>query len=357
MALSRSPSPRLPDAEHYQHDDTLVTAEARAWMSDFHAEVELARRLQAQKAATSEIMTGKTEAEPEPARAERRLAPWEVLSRRTPTPPVKGGTGHDVSADAIREALEAKRTEFYLQPIAGMKDRKVRFYEGLTRLRDARGKVIMPAVYLPLAMKAGLACDIDNLLMLRCLRVLESFKARKYDFGVFCNFSRQALQNQGFYRPFLELMEKRRDLADSLIFEFSQDVLNAFGQSELNNLIGLADLGFHFSLDNVHDLNMNFEKLHQLGFRYIKVDSDILLKGEDRAGMNFVTVLLAQQVRESGLKLIAQKLEIQDNADILFNYGLRLGQGYLFGKPRLIRPPAAPRTVANPAPQRRRATG
>jgi len=342
MTPAKAPSPPLLDAERYQHDDTLVTAEAKAWLNDFHAEVELARRLRERKETAGNA----------PARAQKRLAPWEVLTDPVAEQPAPGKTApEETDIKQIRDALEANRTEFYLQPIAGLKDRKVKFYEGLTRLRDARGQIIMPSVYLPPAIKAGLVCEIDNLLVLRCIKVLESFRARNYDLKVFCNFSQHALHNMAFFLPFRNRMEKRRDLARSLIFEFSQEVLNALGPGELKNLLSLADLGFRFSLDNIHDLSINFEKLHRLGFRYLKVDGDILLKGEDHAGLNFVTVLLAQQIRESGLKLIAQRLEIQEIADTLYNYGLRLGQGYLYGKPRLIRPPA------RRSPQRRAANG
>jgi len=327
---SASSSRSLPDTERYQHQDTLITAEAKAWLSEFHTEA----RLSAQG-------PDKTVHPPEPERAQRRLAPWEVLT--APVAPRRNtveNSSEETATEQIREVLEANRTEFYLQPVASLEDRKVKFYEGLTRLRDARGQIIMPAVYLPLATKAGLASEIDNLLAMRCIKVLESLRARHYDLGVFCNFSQHALGNMAFFTPFRTLMEKRRDLAPSLIFEFSQETLNALGTGELKNLISLADLGFRFSLDNIHDLNIDFIRLHKLGFRYLKVDGDILLKGQDREGMNFVTVLLAQQIRESGLKLIAHRLEIQEMADTLHTYGLRLGQGYLYGKPRLIRPAA-----------------
>ena len=47
--------------------------------------------------------------------------------------------------ETIRRSLEENRVDLYLQPTVSLPQRKVRFYEALSRLRSEDGTVIMPA--------------------------------------------------------------------------------------------------------------------------------------------------------------------------------------------------------------------
>ncbi len=339
MTFAKNRPFSLPRSKRYQHDDKSVTDEQKAWLSAFHSGVKIPRKVHAGSAEKlPEVIENTADA---PRRAERRLAPWEALAGHADAAMADHGAGNEAQMQAVRSAIKNNRTEFYLQPVVRLDDRKVKFYEGLTRLRDAQGKIIMPATYLPIAESAGLGVKIDNMLLLRSINVIENFIRKKYWLGVFCNFSKHALRNLGRFGPFKPYLAAKTSLSGYLVFEFSQAVLDSFDGIELQNMKALARLGFRFSLDNITRLDMDFQKLFLLGFRYLKVDGDILSDGRDRNGMHFVTVSLAAEMRRAGLQLIAHKLETREMAEVLLNYDIPLGQGYLYGKPRLIRPPAA----------------
>ncbi len=339
MTLAKNSQFSPSGSERYQHGGKSITAEQKAWLSAFNNGMKILGKVPAGNAGkSSEIIENTADAS---HRAERRLAPWKILAGHASAAAVDHAPGNEAQIQAIRSAIENNRTEFYLQPVVQLDDRKVKFYEGLTRLRDANGKIIMPATYLPIAERAGLGIRIDNMLLLRSINVIDSFIRKKYRLGIFCNFSKHALRNLGRFEPFKPYLAAETHLSSHLIFEFSQAVLDSFDEVELRNLKALARLGFRFSLDNITRLDMDFNKLFLQGFRYMKVDGDILRDGCDRAGMCFVTLSLAGEMRLAGLQLIAHKLETREMAEILLNYDIDLGQGYLYGKPRLIRPPAA----------------
>ena len=69
--------------------------------------------------------------------------------------------------DTIRASLEENRVDLYLQPIVSLPQRKLRYYEALSRLRAEDGSVIMPAQYIKVAAPAGLMSVVDNLLLFR----------------------------------------------------------------------------------------------------------------------------------------------------------------------------------------------
>ena len=47
-----------------------------------------------------------------------------------------------VNAETVLQAIEAHRIDLYLQPIVTLPQRKVRYYEALSRLRTDEGEVV-----------------------------------------------------------------------------------------------------------------------------------------------------------------------------------------------------------------------
>ena len=107
--------------------------------------------------------------------------------------------------ETIRACLEENRVDLYLQPIVSLPQRKLRFYEALSRLRAEDGSVIMPAQYIKVAAPAGLMWVVDNLLLFRCVQIVRRLTQKSRDIGVFCNISGDTLADAEFFPQFLEL--------------------------------------------------------------------------------------------------------------------------------------------------------
>ena len=94
---------------------------------------------------------------------------------------------------AIKNALEENRLDIYLQPMVTLPQRKVRFYEAVTRLRDDKDQILTADDFIATAEAAGLIGRIDHMVMLRCVQVLRRLMVRNKDVGVFCNVSAATL--------------------------------------------------------------------------------------------------------------------------------------------------------------------
>lgn len=237
----------------------------------------------------------------------------------------------------IRHSLEENRVDLYLQPIVVLPQRKTRYYEALTRLRDSGGEVIMPSSYLRIAETAGIMPMIDNLLLFRCVKVVRRLTERNRDVGVFCNISAHSLLDAEFFPHFLEFIKQNEELSGSLIFEFSQATVNGAGPLEIESMSMLHDLGFEFSMDNVNVLDFDYQMLADRGFRYVKVDSHTLIDGMAGAGAQIHSADLKTLLGRYGIQLIAGKIETERDVVTLLDYEVGLGQGYLFSEPRLVR--------------------
>ena len=239
--------------------------------------------------------------------------------------------------EVIRASLEENRVDLYLQPIVTLPQRKLRYYEALSRLRAEDGSVIMPAQYMKIAAPVGLMSVVDNLLLFRCVQIVRRMMQKSHEIGVFCNISGDTLADAEFFPQFLEYMHHNRDLAGHIVFEFDQGSLATVGAKGEENLSYLASLGFALSMDHVSTLALDFARLHALGFQFIKVRAGTLMNGMAGAGSAVAAEDLKKLLARHGLSLIAEHVESEKSVVQLLDFNVDFGQGYLFGGPRAVR--------------------
>lgn len=294
-----------------------------------------------------------------------RQAPHEPTLRR-----------HQSAAllDTVREALAENRVDLYLQPVVGLPQRRTVFYESYSRLRDATGRVMMPAEYLAVAEPEGLVTSIDNLLLFRCVQIVRRLAKQDRKVGIFCNISIASLADESFFPQFLDLLAANRDLSGALIFELGQAAFDARGSVEARNMGKLADLGFRFSLDKVTDLDIDFQDLARSDVKFLKIAApfllDELVETDEGLILRSLPDLAAQDfaslTRRYGVEIVAEKVESERQIVDILELDIAYGQGHLFGEPRAIRdavlaeadaPAAEPARYDEPPPRTRGGVG
>lgn len=269
--------------------------------------------------------------------------------------------------EAVRDALMDNRVDLYLQPIVGLPQRRTVYYESFSRLRDAGGRVIMPAEYLKVAEPAGLMTAVDNLLLFRCVQIVRRLAKQNRRIAIFCNVSLRSLGDDVFFPQFLELMTANQDLAGSLIFELGQKAFEQRTALEARNMAKLADLGFRFSLDKIVDLDLDFQDMTRADVKYVKIDAqrliDELVEQDGRMVFRSLPDLAAEDfaklTQRFGVEIIAEKIENERQVIDVLELDVAYGQGHLFGEPRAIKDSilAEAGTPAPPQGQRRAAAG
>lgn len=239
--------------------------------------------------------------------------------------------------DIVREAIDHDRVDLYLQPIVSLPQRKHRFYECFSRVRDADGKLIGPERYLKIAEDAGLIAAIDNILLIRCIQLVRKMQKRKRNLGFFVNISAHTLKDTSFFGEFLRFMGENTDLAPHMIFEFVQADVADIPADTAAKLHQLGEMGFRFSLDRVGRLDLNYAELSRRYYRYIKFDIATLLAhlGEDGGAENMRE--FKSMLESFAIDAIVERVEDESDLIEVLDYGIDYGQGFLFGEPRPAR--------------------
>jgi cyclic-di-GMP phosphodiesterase, flagellum assembly factor TipF len=244
--------------------------------------------------------------------------------------------------NAVKSAVEENRLDIYLQPLVSLPQRKVRFYEAVTRLRDDRDEIITADDFIGIAEAAGLIGRIDHMVMLRCVQVLRRLMVRNKEVGIFCNVAAATLGNPAIFAQCLDFLEANRALAPSFVLEFKQATFRKLGPVEAENLAALAQRGYRFSIDHVTDLRIEPRELADRGVRFIKVPAALLLDQRQMSASDIHPSDLSDLLGRFGIDLIAERIEGERAVVDLLDYDVRFGQGFLFAQPRPLRPEGAP---------------
>jgi cyclic-di-GMP phosphodiesterase TipF (flagellum assembly factor) len=240
----------------------------------------------------------------------------------------------DELVDIVRQSIERSRIDLYLQPIVTLPDRKLRYYEALTRIRTKAEGLILPGTFIPVAERSGLMPLIDNVMLVKSVQTLRRLPEGSKIKGIFCNISVHSLLDADFFPELVEFMEENSNLSDSLYFEVSQQAIRGLSSNELESLNTLGALGFRFSLDHVADLDVDFAALRDRHFRFVKIEAATFLRGMEETGARAAD--LRNALEPFGLELIVEKVEDEESVAKVMDYGIELAQGYLFAEPKPI---------------------
>lgn len=342
-----------------KHQDEIQRLEAGASEQAAHlgSEVKVFETLMRQFAESmvkrvQGVEMAQAEAATEMRKVEQRLSQMRAPSAAAPRKAEAAMPAAPKSEmlDVIQRALIDNRVDLHVQPIVGLPQRKLKFYEALSRLRAPDGRTIMPAQYLAVAEEAGLMSTVDNLLLFRSVQFIRRLTARQRDVGVFCNVSLASLTDAQFFPQFVDFMRAHRDLIDQIVFELPQSAYDAMGPGEEASLAELSKLGFSFSMDHVTSLNFDLVAMRRRGVRFVKVAPSVLLAPGAREVDGIAIEDLRPLLARNGIALIGERIETERQVVDLLDFEIDYGQGFLFGEPRAVKDDAADALPAAAAP-------
>ncbi|MEE2929761.1 MAG: EAL domain-containing protein [Pseudomonadota bacterium] len=328
---------RLDALESAQHSEKqrIDVVEARTTAVETTVKQELTER---RDALVSEMRQLETLIERLSRSFETKLADAETAGEVAPQ--------EDAVLRRVKDALEDGRVDLHLQPIVSLPQRRVSFYEGFTRLRDADGSLILPADFLDAARRANLLGVVDNMMLYRSVEVVRRLAARDRRVGVFCNVSSHSLEDPHFFPFFLSHLEQNRDLAGALIFEIRSSRFEHRSRQMREAMERLTALGFRFSIDHAESIELDLPRLQDAGIRFVKIKGGTLIdqlrdpfgpRPNSAADRKLSGEEVAPVCSRYGVTLIAEKIEEEVSVVEVLEYGIPYGQGHIFGAPRPIK--------------------
>ena len=241
------------------------------------------------------------------------------------------------SVAVINRALEHDRFELHAQPIRATRspaEAPPTHMEVLVRMRDDRGAMIAPGLFLPAAERFGLAPRIDRWVIRHtcewfashrdCLALIELCSI---------NISGQSLADQQL-QAFIEQQFTAHKLSPAkFCFEITETAAIASITHAQQFITGLKQRGFRFALDDFGSGLSSFAYLKALPVDIVKIDGifvrNIALDRLDEAMVRSI----AEVARIMDKTTVAEFVEGPQQAEVLTRLGIDYLQGYGIGKP------------------------
>ena len=236
----------------------------------------------------------------------------------------------------IAEAIAAERIEVLLQPIHALSESRPRHYEVSIRLRMADGAGVEQSEFSRIAKGSGLMPRLDAARMLRAARVARRLGERGRQGSVLTALAGESLTDGDFLDS--AALQPGSDGRISLVLSFTQSDVRTFTPVHAEAVGTMAASGFGFALEDVTDLDMDFGALKAMGFEFVKLDAPLFLEGLPTSSGRIPASDICRYLAEFGLTLIVGRIEDDWLLARILGFGVLLGNGTLFGGPKLVKP-------------------
>ncbi len=244
---------------------------------------------------------------------------------------------------AVDQALNEKRVMPFYQPIVTMADGSIHGLEALARIKLDNGKIVSAGQFQSALSDPNVAFRLTDQ-MLKCVA---SDMRGWIDAGKTISHVAINLSSADFYRS--DLDQRISDAFESvgvplsnLVLEVTENVLMGGKEDKVAKLTEqLRKKGMLIALD---DFGTGFASLtHLIRFPVdvIKIDKSFVDNMLTDRPSQLVVELLVDLSRKLGAKIVAEGIELQDQADRLRELGCAYGQGYYFGRPSDVATTAA----------------
>ncbi|HYE50178.1 MAG TPA: EAL domain-containing protein [Azospirillaceae bacterium] len=226
---------------------------------------------------------------------------------------------------ALRATLKERAFVLHFQPIVSLADRSVHHYEALVRFDGGS-----PGETVAFAEQVGIVEDLDLAVVEEALAALDRVPDGP---GVAINVSGRSLAGDLFRMELMRTARAQQRRAGRILFEITES-------AEITDLGGInrfvqdiRALGFKVCIDDFGAGAASYQYLRALQVDHLKIDGayvkELLDSQKARAFVRSMVTLAC----ELEMSAIAEMVETEQQAAKLAEYGVRYGQGWLFGKP------------------------
>jgi diguanylate cyclase (GGDEF)-like protein/PAS domain S-box-containing protein len=235
----------------------------------------------------------------------------------------------------LRKAVELNQFRVYYQPIVSLRNGQIVGFETLSRWQRPES-LVMPGEFIAVADETGIILAINRQLLYEACQQLRSWQELfPSDPPLTVNVN---ITSKQFAQPDLAsqigntLQETGLD-PGCLNLEITETIAMGDADRSAVVLTELKALGVHLDIDDFGTGYSSLSRLQRFPVDRLKVDRSFVSRMDtdvDTREIVRIIVMLAHGLR---LKVVAEGVETQAQADLLRDIGCELAQGYLYSKP------------------------
>ncbi len=231
----------------------------------------------------------------------------------------------------VRNAVEAREVEMFLQPLVQADSHKLVGAEALARIRLPDGTVLPPDVFIPVAEKSGLINLLGEQMFEKACEFVSKYDMKAMGLSwINVNLSPLQFLKCDLCDRFSAILNKYKVHASQIHLEITEEAMIDYAilKKQIQNM---KSTGFKFVLDDFGSGYSNVTRLKHYPFINIKLDMEVVwdyFKTHEE-----IIPALVKAFKDTGFTVTAEGIENFDMARGMSTLGCDYLQGYFFSKP------------------------
>lgn len=235
---------------------------------------------------------------------------------------------------ALRAAFENERLFVVYQPQIDMRTERAVGAEALLRWKTEDGQFVPPDQFIPIAEYSGLIVDIGEwVLRSACFELIELHQLGFTDFKMAVNVSQAQFSHPLFLESLKRALHDTKAPAHCVELEITESMAMTDPELLIQTLFQIKQLGAQVSIDDFGTGFSSLSHLQKLNVDKLKIDRAFVNEISDKSGEGSIAKMIVQLSQSLNIKVIAEGVETEHQADTLMSFGCHLAQGYLYARP------------------------
>ncbi|WP_426073179.1 putative bifunctional diguanylate cyclase/phosphodiesterase [Janthinobacterium sp. DSP2-3-3] len=233
---------------------------------------------------------------------------------------------------ALARALDDHELCMHVQPQVD-RDGRVTGAEMLMRWPQADGTHIAPGVFIPIAEESGLIVRLGHWALREACRAATLLAQAGSPIALSVNVSPAQFRQPDFASRVQAALAEHGTPAAALILELTEGLLIDQRDASLARMRELAELGIRFSIDDFGTGYSSLAYLTSMPLYELKIDKRFIDDTPRDARDTAIVQAILAMARHLGLRVVAEGVETQEQADFLIAHDCDGLQGYLYARP------------------------
>ncbi len=235
---------------------------------------------------------------------------------------------------SLDQAISKEQIYLAFQPQVRLDNAAIVGVEALVRWRHPERGVISPSQFIPQIERAGRLKPLTAHTLRLAARAAQ--KTGPMRIRVSVNVSATIISDDDFVTFVQENIRAGGGLPNAITIEITETARIPSIERAARNLQALQRLGYHVALDDFGTGEANLSLLVSLPCDELKIDRSFVVLAQHSERARMVINAMARTTQLTGMRLVAEGIETEEDRATLTELGCHIGQGYLLGKPQFL---------------------
>ena len=237
---------------------------------------------------------------------------------------------------AMRRGLDEDEFTVHYQPVIDLASGRIVGAEALARWHSSHHGSIPPVTFIPVAEEIGLISRLgEHVLRTACTQVV----AWQVDelvgpgFSISVNLSTLQLEDDDLVDRVASILNQSGLSAHNLVLEITESCVMSDNHRNVQALVDLRALGVRIAIDDFGTGYSSLSYLQQFPVDILKIDRSFVATIQAGAADTSLAPAIVSLADSLSLRVVAEGVETELQADTLNALGCELAQGYYFAHP------------------------